>query len=103
MSEIEIELEAQPHAQVPPAEAVVDPGEAATEAPAALGLDDPERLRAAVEAVLFVVESPVSSAQLAVALQRPEPEVVAAIGELTANYDERGAGIELREIAGGWR
>jgi segregation and condensation protein B len=69
----------------------------------ALALDDPDRLRAAVEAVLFIVESPVSTAQLATALQRPEHEVVAAIGELAASYDERSAGIELREIAGGWR
>jgi segregation and condensation protein B len=68
-----------------------------------LGLEDPDRLRAAVEAVLFIVESPVSSAQLATALQRPEPEVVAAIAEITSSYDERGAGIELRELAGGWR
>jgi len=68
-----------------------------------LGLEDPDRLRAAVEAVLFIVESPVSTAQLATALQRPEPEVVAAIAEITSSYDERGAGIELRELAGGWR
>jgi segregation and condensation protein B len=68
-----------------------------------LGLDDPARLRAAVEAVLFVVESPVSAAQLATALQRPEPEVVAALGALATAYDERGAGIDVREIAGGWR
>ena len=68
-----------------------------------LGLEDPARLRAAVEAVLFVVESPVSAAQLATALQRPEPEVIAALGALAAAYDERGAGVDVREIAGGWR
>ena len=68
-----------------------------------LALDDPDRLRAAVEAVLFIVESPVSTAQLATALERPEPEVIAALAELASGYDQRGAGIELREIAGGWR
>jgi segregation and condensation protein B len=68
-----------------------------------LGLEDPDRLRAAVEAVLFIVESPVSSAQLATALERPEHEVLAAIAELSRSYDERSAGIELREVAGGWR
>jgi segregation and condensation protein B len=68
-----------------------------------LGLDDPARLLAAVEAVLFVVESPVSAAQLATALQRPEPEVIAAIAALAQAYDERGAGVDVREIAGGWR
>lgn len=69
----------------------------------ALALEDPDRLRAAVEAVLFIVESPVSTSQLATALQRPEHEVVSAIRELSVSYDERGAGVELREIAGGWR
>ena len=69
----------------------------------ALGLDDPARLRAAVEAVLFVVESPVSAAQLATALQRPEPDVDRGARRLAAAYDERGAGVEVREIAGGWR
>jgi segregation and condensation protein B len=63
----------------------------------------PQALRAAVEAILFVVESPVGSAQLASALQHPEPEVETALNELRAHYDDSGAGIELREIAGGWR
>lgn len=108
MSEIEMELEARVAEQasveqqtVLVEESIVD--DPVVDEPVVLGLDDPARLRAALEAVLFVVESPVSSAQLASALQRPEPDVLAALGELGAGYDERGAGIELREIAGGWR
>jgi segregation and condensation protein B len=69
----------------------------------ALDLSDPARLRGAVEAVLFVVESPVSATQLATALQRPEPEVLSALEDLGLTYEQRQSGIELRQVAGGWR
>jgi segregation and condensation protein B len=64
---------------------------------------EPEQLVGAIEAILFVVESPVSVAALAVAVQQPTEAVRDAIESLRAGYDERGAGIELREIAGGVR
>ena len=64
---------------------------------------EPERLRAALEAILFVVESPVTVTALATAVQQPTDVVVGALDELRAGYDERGAGIELREVAGGVR
>ncbi len=65
--------------------------------------DEPDRLRRAVESILFVVESPVSAAQLAIALQRPVPDVESALLALGRIYDEHGHGIELRSVAGGWR
>jgi segregation and condensation protein B len=58
---------------------------------------------AAVEAILFVVDSPVTPTALASALRVPVPEIDAALATLRAGYDERAAGIELREIAGGVR
>jgi segregation and condensation protein B len=64
---------------------------------------EPERLRAALEAILFVVESPVTVTALATAVQQPTDVVVAALDELRAGYDDRAAGIELREVAGGVR
>jgi segregation and condensation protein B len=64
---------------------------------------DPAQLSAALEAILFVVESPVSVPSLAVAVQQTTDTVQAALDALRAGYDERGAGIELREIAGGVR
>ncbi len=68
-----------------------------------LGLEDPAALRSALEAVLFVADTPLPSAQLAAALRRPEPDVVAALHELGATLDDRNAGIELRDVAGGYR
>ena len=62
-----------------------------------------EKLLAALEAILFVVEEPVSAAALAAAIERPVPVVHAALDTLRAGYDGRGAGVELREVAGGVR
>lgn len=64
---------------------------------------DQQQLAAALEAILFVVDGPVSAAALAAALARPIPVVHQALDALRAGYDERGAGIELRDVAGGVR
>jgi len=63
----------------------------------------PGELRAAIEAILFVVEAPVMVASLAAAVQQPTEAVVAAIEAVRAGYNERGAGVELRHVAGGVR
>jgi segregation and condensation protein B len=63
----------------------------------------PEQLAAAVEAILFVVEAPVTLTALAAAVQQPAAAVQQALDSLRTGYDERGAGIELREVAGGVR
>ena len=68
-----------------------------------LGLDDPDHLRAAVEALLFVVESPVTVAAIAAVVQRPTAEVEASLAEIAAAYDQPGRGVELRWIADGVR
>ncbi|WP_375476135.1 SMC-Scp complex subunit ScpB [uncultured Jatrophihabitans sp.] len=66
-------------------------------------LMDLVELSAALEAILFVVEAPVTVATLAVAVQQPVDAVRAALDGLGRGYDERHAGIELREVAGGVR
>jgi segregation and condensation protein B len=64
---------------------------------------DAGQLDGAVEAVLFVLDTPVSATALASALQVPVGEIGAALDRLRSGYDERGAGIELRQNAGGFR
>ena len=66
-------------------------------------LADPERLRGAVEAVLLVVDTPTSSVTLAQVLGRSVPEVVTVLETLRDDYDAGGRGMDLREVAGGWR
>jgi segregation and condensation protein B len=85
-----------------PADEVTDGtvDDAAEQAP---GLDDPAELDAAVEAILFVVDAPLDAASLAATLQVPVPAIDSALTRLRAGYDERGAGIELRDAAGGVR
>lgn len=61
------------------------------------------QLRGALEAVLLVVDEPADPTVIAQVLATPEPEIVAMLRALQAEYDEAGRGFELREIAGGWR
>jgi segregation and condensation protein B len=66
-------------------------------------LGDPERLRSAVEAVLLVVDTPTSALMLAQVLGRSVPEVEGALRSLRDEYDAGGRGLDLREVADGWR
>jgi segregation and condensation protein B len=68
-----------------------------------LGLHEPALLQAAVEAVLFVCDAALSTTDLAVALRRPEADVRAALAAIATGLDQRQAGVELRELAGGFR
>ncbi|TNY37633.1 SMC-Scp complex subunit ScpB [Thermomonospora catenispora] len=60
-------------------------------------------LRAALEAILMVVDEPVTEVALAQVLERPRQEVAATLRELSAEYTAQGRGFDLREVAGGWR
>jgi segregation and condensation protein B len=60
-------------------------------------------LSAAIEAVLLVVDEPVTEVVLAQVLERPRREVGTTLRQLQAEYTEQGRGFDLREIAGGWR
>jgi segregation and condensation protein B len=59
--------------------------------------------RAAVEAILLVVDEPVADVVLAQVLERPREEVEQLLGELAAGYTAQGRGFDLRQVAGGWR
>ncbi len=63
----------------------------------------PGGARAAVEAVLMVVDEPLPVLTLAAALVLPRDRVEALLTEIAAEYDAQARGFELREVAGGWR
>ncbi len=86
-----------------PAGSADDGGQEELPGDLALRLADPADLVAAVEAILFVTESPVSVATLASGLQLTTAAVEDALATLRTSYDERNAGVELREVAGGVR
>jgi segregation and condensation protein B len=63
----------------------------------------PSGAKGALEAVLMVVEEPVTELALAEALALPPQRVADLVRELAVEYDDQGRGFELREVAGGWR
>ncbi|MGH3855475.1 MAG: SMC-Scp complex subunit ScpB [Pseudonocardiaceae bacterium] len=68
--------------------------------PALLGADE---LDAALEALLLVVDTPAGEDLLASALDQPVPRVLEALRRLRDGYAAAGSGIDLRQVAQGWR
>jgi segregation and condensation protein B len=62
-----------------------------------------EEIRRAIEAVLFVTDEPMPSGALAQTLEVDRKTVEDELERLSAEYLERGSGIVLRNVAGGWR
>lgn len=60
-------------------------------------------LKPALEAVLMVVDEPVTEEHLAAVLERPRRQVADALRALADEYTVQGRGFELRFVAGGWR
>ncbi|MET7641630.1 SMC-Scp complex subunit ScpB [Streptomyces sp. NPDC005438] len=60
-------------------------------------------LRPALEAVLMVVDEPVTEAHLSKVLERPRRQVNEALHDLAEEYRRQGRGFDLRMVAGGWR
>jgi segregation and condensation protein B len=60
-------------------------------------------LRAALEAVLLVVDEPVAEIVLAQVLEQPTARVAALLDRISADYTAAGHGFDLRRAAGGWR
>ena len=62
-----------------------------------------DEIRRAVEALLFVSDEPITSVVLAQAIEVDRRRVDQACEALARAYEGRGAGIVLRNVAGGWR
>ena len=57
----------------------------------------------ALEALLFVSDEPLTTAVIAQALEIDRRDADELCDALSARLDERGAGVVLRNVAGGWR
>ena len=62
-----------------------------------------DQLQGALEAMLFVTDEPVGTLTLAEMLECEPAEVEGALVGLRESLEARGSGIQLREVAGGWR
>lgn len=80
-----------------------DRPDAGRPAPAGDGAVEFPGARPAIEAILLVVDEPVSEVTLAQVLERPRDEVLAILNELSAEYTAQGRGFDLRQVGGGWR
>lgn len=65
-------------------------------------LDDAELTRV-LEAVLLVVDTPVSAQALATATEQPVQRIAARLESMAEELTARDSGIDLREAGGGWR
>ena len=81
----------------------VDPSQAPDEQVAFDINDFPGGARGAIEAVLMVIDEPVTEMSLASALELPVDDVIEHLHALAADYDEGNRGFTMTSIAGGWR
>lgn len=62
-----------------------------------------DQLKGALEAMLFVTDEPVSTITLSDMLEVDISDIECALVDLRAQFEEEERGIQLREVAGGWR
>ena len=77
-----------------------EPGE--EELPLPMVLSDVE-LKAILEAVIYITDEPLESKQIALALQQNLERVDAALAELVEEFSRPESGLQIREIAGGFK
>ena len=63
----------------------------------------PQELKATLEAMIYAADEPATPAQLASALGLDKSAVRPALDELVASYASDDRGIEIREVAGGFK
>lgn len=59
--------------------------------------------RAVIEAILFVAEEPIPASEIAEVMEVPRKQIEEDLAELRDDLDARESGVELRQVAGGWR
>ncbi len=65
-------------------------------------MSKPELYRS-IEAILMVVDEPLSELVLAQITETPTEEISAALVQLATSYEVEERGFQLRQVAGGWR
>src|SRR6266849_9557141 len=81
------------------AEELLPEVEPAPEPPSA----DETKIKAVLEAIIYVTEEPLTKAQIAGALGAPPELVDKLLAELAAEYDKPEHGLSVREVAGGYK
>jgi segregation and condensation protein B len=61
------------------------------------------RMLAVLEAIVYVTDEPLSTEQIARALERPLPDVQALLDKLVDEYNKPEHGLTVKEVAGGYK
>jgi segregation and condensation protein B len=64
---------------------------------------DDARLKAILEAIVYVTDEPMTAQQIAAGLAQPIDKVTQLLGELVVEYSRAEHGLTVREIAGGYQ
>ena len=64
---------------------------------------DDERLKAVLEAIIYITDEPLSLDQIATAIEQPKTRVIALLDELATDYEKADRGLSIREVAGGFK
>ena len=74
------------------------------EAPSVAALSTEEaRLKAVLEAIVYVTDEPLTLAQITETLAQPRESVSKLLAELAAEYEKPEHGLTIREVAGGYK
>lgn len=61
------------------------------------------RLKAVIEAVIYITDEPLTTEQIAAALNRPIDQIESILDDLTNDYARPDRGLNIREVAGGYK
>ncbi len=89
------------HAATPPSE--LTPEQISIESPQPAEDSGRARLKAILEAVVYVADEPLTAEQIAGALGEPVPVIAAELEALVAEYELPHHGLTVREVAGGYK
>jgi segregation and condensation protein B len=62
-----------------------------------------DEVKRSIEAILMVVDEPLSEIVLAQIIEVPTEDINGALTELAGSYEQESRGFQLRQVAGGWR
>ena len=61
------------------------------------------KLKAVLEAIIYVTDEPLSLEQICIAIEQPRDRVIDLLEQLAADYEKPERGLSIREVAGGFK
>jgi segregation and condensation protein B len=61
------------------------------------------KLKAVLEAIVYVTDEPLSLEQICIAIEQPRDRVIDLLEQLAADYERPERGLSIREVAGGFK